>query len=166
VLAGGHRGRGYSAADGPARRPVDSIRAVDGYRLVHPQEIQFRDIDGLGHVNNAVYLNYLENAKIAYFREVIGDVDLDRLGIVADVKIAFRSPSFLGETLAFGVRVSRVGTKSMEFSFAVHGGDGRLVAEGTSVHVTFDYDRREPIPIPDDWRERIEAYEAESLATT
>lgn len=146
--------------------PDASIRAVDGYRLVHLQDVQFRDIDGLGHVNNAVYLNYLENAKIAYFREVIGDVDLDRLGIVADVKIAFRSPSFLGETLQMGVRVSRVGTKSLEFSFAVHGPDGRLVAEGTSVHVTFDYDRREPIPIPDDWRERIEAYEAESLATT
>jgi acyl-CoA thioester hydrolase len=146
--------------------PDASIRAVDGYRLVHPQEIQFRDIDGLGHVNNAVYLNYLENAKITYFREVVGDVDLDRLGIVADVKIAFRSPSFLGETLAIGIRVSRVGTKSMEFAFAAHGADGRLVAEGTSVHVTFDYDRREPIPIPEEWRERIEAYEAESLATT
>jgi acyl-CoA thioester hydrolase len=138
---------------------------VDGYRVVHQQDVQFRDIDGLGHVNNAVYLNYLENAKIAYFREVIGDVDLDRLGIVADVKIAFRSPSFLGETLPIGIRIARVGTKSLEFAFAVHGPDGRLVAEGTSVHVTFDYDRREPIPIPADWRERIEAHEAESLAT-
>ena len=52
-------------------------RRVDGYRLVHAQEVQFRDIDGLGHVNNAVYLNYLESAKIDYFREVVGDVDLD-----------------------------------------------------------------------------------------
>ncbi len=128
--------------------------------------MQFRDIDGLGHVNNAVYLNYLENAKIAYFRAVLGDVDLAQLGIVADVKIAFRSPSFLGETLSVGIRVARVGTKSLEFAFAVHGADGRLVAEGTSVHVTFDYDRREPIAIPEDWRERIEAYEAEALAAS
>ena len=139
---------------------------MDGYRLVHSQDIQFRDIDGLGHVNNAVYLNYLENAKIAYFREVIGSADLDRLGIVADVKIAFRSPTFLGEALAFGIRVARIGTTSMEFAFLVEGPDGRPVADGTSVHVCFDYDMRKPIPVPDEWRGRIEAYEAESLATT
>jgi acyl-CoA thioester hydrolase len=143
-----------------------SIPPVDGYRLVHSQDVQFRDIDGLGHVNNAVYLNYLENAKIAYFREVIGSVELDRLGIVADVKIAFRSPTFLGETLAFGIRVARIGTTSIEFAFAVEGPDGRLVAEGTSVHVTFDYETRSPVAVPEEWRSRIEAYEAESLATT
>jgi acyl-CoA thioester hydrolase len=143
-----------------------SIPPVDGYRLVHAQEVQFRDIDGLGHVNNAVYLNYLENAKIAYFREVIGDVALDRLGIVADVKIAFRSPTFFGETLAFGIRVTRLGTTSIDFVFTIEGADGRLVAEGTSVHVCFDYEIRKPASVPDEWRSRIEAYEAEALATT
>ena len=143
-----------------------SIPPVDGYRLVHAQEVQFRDIDGLGHVNNAVYLNYLENAKIDYFRQVIGDVDLERLGIVADVKIAFRSPSFLGETLAFGIRVARIGTTSIEFAFAVEGPDGRAVADGSSVHVCFDYEIRKPTPVPDEWRSRIEAYDAETLATT
>lgn len=135
-------------------------------RVTHLQPVEFRDLDGLGHVNNAVYLNYLENAKIAYFREVVGAADLEHLGIVADVKIAFRSPSFLGETLAIAIRVGRMGTKSMEFEFEVTGPGGRLVAEGTSVHVTFDYNRREAIPVPDDWRRRIEAHEAESLATT
>jgi len=137
---------------------------MDGFRIVHAQPVEFRDLDGLGHVNNAVYLNYLENAKIAYFRDVVGASDLQHLGIVADVKIAYRSPSFLGETLAVGVRVGRLGTKSMEFEFEIRGADGRLVAEGSSVHVTFDYDRREPIPVPDEWRRRIESQEAETLA--
>ncbi len=137
---------------------------MDGYRLVHEQTVEFRDLDGLGHVNNAVYLNYLENAKILYFREVVGEVGLEGLGIVADVRIAFRSPAFLGETLAIGVRVPRVGTKSMEFEFELRGPDGRLVAAASSVHVAFDYARREAIPVPDDWRRRIEAHEAEALA--
>jgi acyl-CoA thioester hydrolase len=139
---------------------------VDGFRVTHSQPVEFRDLDGLGHVNNAVYLNYLENAKIAYFRAVLGDVDLAELGIVADVKIAFRSPSFLGETLTIGIRVARIGTKSLEFAFRVEGPDGRVVAEGTSVHVTFDYGRREPTSVPADWRARIEAHEAEALAAT
>ncbi|HET9544703.1 MAG TPA: thioesterase family protein [Gaiellaceae bacterium] len=139
---------------------------MDGFRIVHAQPVEFRDLDGLGHVNNAVYLNYLENGKIAYFRDVVGAADLQHLGIVADVKIAYRSPAFLGEELAVGVRVGRLGTKSMEFEFEVRGRDGRLVAEGTSVHVAFDYDRLEPIPVPDEWRRRIESHESESLAAT
>jgi acyl-CoA thioester hydrolase len=139
---------------------------VDGFPLVHSQTVEFRDLDGLGHVNNAVFLNYLENAKILYFREVLGDVALDELGIVADVKIAFRSPAFLGETLAIGVRVPRIGTKSLEFEFELRGPDGRVVAEASSVHVTFDYERREPIPVPDAWRRKIEAHQAGALART
>ncbi|MDQ3867794.1 MAG: acyl-CoA thioesterase [Actinomycetota bacterium] len=137
---------------------------MEGYRLVHEQTVEFRDLDGLGHVNNAVYLNYLENAKILYFREVVGEVALEDLGIVADVKIAFRSPAFLGERLAIGVRVPRVGTKSMEFEFEFRGPDGRLVAEASSVHVAFDYAQREAVAVPREWRRRIEAHEAEALA--
>jgi acyl-CoA thioester hydrolase len=139
---------------------------MDGFRIVHAQLVEFRDLDGLGHVNNAVYLAYLENGKLAYFRDVVGAVDLQHLGIVADVKIAYRSPAFLGEELAVGIRVGRLGTKSIEFEFEIRGRDGRLVADGSSVHVTFDYDRREPIPVPDEWRRRIEAHEPELLAAT
>jgi len=137
---------------------------MDGFRIVHTQPVEFRDLDGLGHVNNAVYLAYLENGKLTYFRDVVGAVDLQHLGIVADVKIAYRSPAFLGEELAVGIRVGRLGTKSIEFEFEIRGRDARLVADGSSVHVTFDYDRREPIPVPDEWRRRIEAHEPELLA--
>ena len=139
---------------------------MDGYRLVRRQEVEFRDLDGLGHVNNAVYLSYLESAKVAYFRDVVGAGDLAELGIVADVKIAYRSPAFFGETLEIGVRVRDLGVKSIAFEFELRGADGRLVAEASSVHVTFDYATREPVSVPDEWRRRIEAHEAQSLATT
>ncbi len=139
---------------------------MDGYRLVRRQEVEFRDLDGLGHVNNAVYLSYLESAKVTYFREVVGAGDLSQLGIVADVKIAYRSPAFFGEVLEIGVRVPRVGTKSIEFEFEIRGADGRLVAEASSVHVAFDYTTRTPAAVPAEWRRSIEAHEAESLAAS
>jgi acyl-CoA thioester hydrolase len=138
---------------------------VDGYRLVRRQEVEFRDLDGLGHVNNAVYLNYLESAKVDYFREVVGAADLAQLGIVADVQITYRSPAFFGETLDVGVRVANVGTKSIQFEFELRGPDGRLVAEASSVHVAFDYATRKPVPVPAEWRRRIESYE-DTLAAT
>ena len=139
---------------------------MEGFPIVRAQEVEFRDLDGLGHVNNAVYLSYLESAKVDYFREVVGIDGLEDLGIVGDVKISFRSPAFFGEILQIGTRIARVGTKSMAFEFEVHGPDGRLVAEASSVHVAFDHARQAPMPVPEDWRRKIEAYEARVLAAT
>ena len=137
---------------------------MEGFNFVRAQEVEFRDIDGMGHVNNAVYLNYLESAKIDYFRRVLGLTELEEMGIVGDVRITYRSPAFLGETLSVGTRVTRLGTKSMEFEFEIRGPDERLVAEAASAHVAFDYGPRSTVEIPRDWRARIEEFEAGSLA--
>jgi acyl-CoA thioester hydrolase len=141
------------------------MAAVQGFTHTFSQDVAFRDLDGLGHVNNAVYLSYVESARLAYMQEVLGPLELDELGIVADVKISFRSPAALGETLEVGHRVSRVGETSLVFDFEVRGGDGRLVAEGSTVHVAFDYGVRRPVPVPEKWRNRIESYEARSLVS-
>ena len=135
------------------------------FRFVREQEVEFRDIDGMGHVNNAVYLNYLESAKIDYFRQVLGLSDLAEMGIVADVRIAYRSPAFLGEVLAIGTRVSRVGTKSMEFEFEIRGPDERVIAEAASVHVAFDYGPRTTVAVPDGWRRKIAECEARTIVS-
>ena len=141
------------------------MAAVQGFTHTFSQDVAFRDLDGLGHVNNAVYLSYVESARLAYMQEVLGPLELDDLGIVADVKISFRSPAALGETLEVGHRISRVGETSLVFDFEVRGGDGRLVAEGSTVHVAFDYGVRRPVPVPEKWRSRIEFYEARSLVS-
>ena len=141
------------------------MAAVQGFAHTFSQDVAFRDLDGLGHVNNAVYLSYVESARLAYMQEVLGPLDLEELGIVADVKISFRSPAALGETLEVGHRVSRVGETSLVFDFEVRGGDGRLVAEGSTVHVAFDYGVQRPVPVPEEWRRRIESNEARSLVS-
>jgi acyl-CoA thioester hydrolase len=141
------------------------MAAVQGFAHTFSQDVAFRDLDGLGHVNNAVYLSYVESARLAYMQEVLGPLELEELGIVADAKISFRSPAALGETLEVGHRVSRVGETSLVFDFEVRGGDGRLVAEGSTVHVAFDYGVQRPVPVPEEWRRRIESYEARSLVS-
>ena len=141
------------------------MAAVQGFAHTFSQDVAFRDLDGLGHVNNAVYLSYVESARLAYMQEVLGPLELEELGIVADVKISFRSPAALGETLEVGQRVSRVGETSLVFDFEIRGGDGRLVAEGSTVHVAFDYGMRRPVPVPEEWRRRIESHEARSLVS-
>jgi acyl-CoA thioester hydrolase len=139
---------------------------MEAFRFVHPQQVEFRDLDGLGHVNNAVYLSYVESARLAYMQEVLGPLELEELGIVAEARISFRSPAFLAETLAVGMRVADIGAKSFRFEFEIQGADGRLVADGSTVHVAFDYRTRTSVPVPEEWRRRIDAYETRSLATT
>jgi acyl-CoA thioester hydrolase len=139
---------------------------MEGFRFVNPQRVEFRDLDGLGHVNNAVYLSYVESARLAYMQEVLGPLELEELGIVAEARIAFRSAAILGEELTVGTRVAEIGGKSLRFEFEIHGFDGRLVADGSTVHVAFDYSTRTSVPVPDDWRRRIDAFETRSLATT
>jgi acyl-CoA thioester hydrolase len=138
---------------------------VNGYRFVTTQEVTFRDLDAMGHVNNAVYLTYIENARLAYMREVLGveSVD-DLLVIVAKVDIDFRSRAGLGEVLEIGTRVSRIGTKSFGLDHEIRGSDGRVVASALTTLVTFDYRGDSTMPVPDLWRERIEAYEAKEFA--
>jgi acyl-CoA thioester hydrolase len=145
--------------------PDGNILAMEGFRFVCPEEVTFRDLDVFGHVNNAVYLTYLENARIGYMRDVLDIESLeDLLVIVANVDIDFRSRASLGETLDVGARVSRIGTKSFDMEHEVRGPDGRLVAAASTTLVTFDYRGNSTMPVPELWRDRIEAYEARDFA--
>lgn len=137
---------------------------MDGYRFVQTQEVTFRDLDVFGHVNNAVYLTYVENARLGYLRAAVGVESVADLGvIVARVSLDFRSGASLRERLEVGARTTRVGRKSFELEHEVRGPDGRLVAEASTTLVTFDYERDETMPVPLEWRRAIEAYEARSL---
>src|SRR5262245_66255332 len=140
---------------------------MDGYRHLYAQEVAFRDLDAFGHVNNAVYLTYIENARIGYVRDVLRIESLEGLlMIVASVKIDFRSRANLGETLEIGARTTRVGTKSFDLEHEIRAQDGRLVAEAQTTLVAFDYEADSTMPIPPEWRARIQHYESRSTATT
>jgi acyl-CoA thioester hydrolase len=139
------------------------MREMEGYRFSRPRNVEFRDVDVAGHVNNAVYLTYLETARIAYLNEVLGlDFAYEVSLILAHISVDFRSPARFPETLAVAARVPRIGTKSFEMEHEVRGEDDRLVLEASSVLVAYDYAANEPIPVPADWRARLETYEERS----
>jgi acyl-CoA thioester hydrolase len=138
---------------------------MEGYRYARPRDVEFRDLDVAGHVNNAVYLGYIETARIGYMLEVLGVRSLEEIAvIVASISIDFRSAAQFGDQLEIGARVPRVGTKSFDMEHELRAGDGRLVAEARSVLVAFDYERRQTAPVPPEWRERIETFEATNVA--
>jgi acyl-CoA thioester hydrolase len=131
--------------------------AVEGFPFVHSETVRFSDLDGFGHVNNAVYSTYLEQARLAWFdstepREPMPLRDV----ILARTEVDFRSPVVFGETIEIGVRPTRVGTKSFELEYELRAG-GRVVAEAKSVLVGYDYDAERSVTVPERWRRRLES---------
>lgn len=126
--------------------------------------VRFRDVDGMGHVNNAVFSTYLETARIHYWERLDPDVrggDLSRVTmILARAEIDFRDQIAYGETVRVLARCPRIGTKSFDLEYRIESADGsRLYAQARTVQVAYDYRERKTVPVSDDLRRRIEALE-------
>lgn len=131
------------------------------FPCVIPTEVAFRDIDAMGHVNNAVYLTYLETARIKFLHQAgaiarLGEIPL----ILAEVTVTYKSPAHFGELLAIGLGVPRFGTKSFEFAYQIDGGDGRLVALARTVVVAYDYASATTVPVPERLKQQVLAFQA------
>ncbi len=131
------------------------------FRFSTTLEIRWRDLDALGHVNNAVYFTYLEQARVHYLRELgLVPSDPSAIGmILAETSCQFKSPLELGEQVTIYVRVSELRNSSFIVEYRLEGGDGRLAATARSAQVCYDYQNQRSIPISDQWREIIIAYE-------
>jgi acyl-CoA thioester hydrolase len=128
--------------------------------FVHEERVRFRDLDPMGHVNNAVFLTYLEQARVAFFSEMGAATGLEEMNmIVARVEIDYKAPVRLGQEVEISVRASRFGTKSFDLDYDLRV-EGELVAEAKSVQVAYDYARHEPVPVPAAWREKLTAIPA------
>lgn len=136
------------------------------YRFAKQIEVQFRDCDPLGHVNNAVYVTYFEVARFAYCREALGYDQWGPLSfIMARVECNFRSQARLADPLDVRIRLSEIGRSSFVFEYEiVHAAEGRVVADGRSVQVMFDYEAQRSVPVPDDFRQRVERFEGRIFA--
>ena len=126
---------------------------MEGFDFVHSETVRFRDVDAMGHVNNAVYLTYLEDARISFLRRIGADVPEM---ILARAEIDFRAPLAEGDELQIGVRPARVGTKSFDLEYELRVGD-KLAAEAKTVIVSYDYAAGQPVAVPDHWREKLAA---------
>jgi acyl-CoA thioester hydrolase len=123
--------------------------------------VPFHDIDMMQHVNNAAYVVWLETVNSNYFCEVLGGPLFGATSmIMAHLEMNYEQPLDYREEVAIGCRVSRLGGKSLDFSFEVWSETRRRqAASGHSTMVAYNYDTRSSIAIPEPWREKIKAFE-------
>jgi acyl-CoA thioester hydrolase len=121
-------------------------------------EVQFRDIDAMGHVNNATICSYLEQARVRYVEDVVGEGFMDVGIVIANLEIEFQRPINWGDDVTVAVRATDLSTSSIPLVYEVRV-DGDVAATAETLLVTFDKEAGESRPMPDAWREAIAAHE-------
>lgn len=133
------------------------------FRFYHPVEVRYGDLDPQGHLNNAKYLTYMEQARIHYLQHLglwNGGSFLDVGIILADFHIAFRAAVQFGQAVRVGMCINRLGNKSMDSQYIMEdSASSQVLAEASAVLVAYDYRDNRTIPIPEEWRKIILAFE-------
>jgi acyl-CoA thioester hydrolase len=137
-----------------------------GFTVSHEIRPRFRDTDAMGHLNNAVYVTYLEVARQIYWDRVEPGGDYRRVPfILAHVTIDFRSEALVSEVLDVGIRCDWIGSKSFAFAYEIRErASRRLVVEAATVQVCYDYGEKRSIPMPPALARQLETLEGRSLS--
>jgi acyl-CoA thioester hydrolase len=122
----------------------------------HEVNVRWRDVDGLGHVNHAVFLTYLEEGRDAFYARALGR---DPHYVVARVELDLRAEiRHADRRLQVRIAVERVGTSSLTTRETILTPAGAIAAEARVVTVLWDADARKPMAFADDERARLAAY--------
>ena len=136
---------------------------MSAFNFYYPIEVRYGDLDPQGHVNNAKYLTYFEQARIAYFAHLglwKGPSFLDIGVILAEVRLTFHAPILLNQQIRVGVRVSKLGNKSFNMEHLIEDTTtGEQLASCSAILVAYDYHNSHSIPIPESWCEILSDYE-------
>lgn len=123
-------------------------------------DIRWRDLDSLGHVNQAVYQTYGEEIVDAWFRDVL-DLPKGEVWdyVVVRLQTDYRSELRLDDEQVVGsTKVVRLGTSSVTLAVELRAGsDGRVAAETEVVFVCWDKEERAARPLTDEERAKLEA---------
>ena len=136
--------------------------------FTHQLEVRFRDCDAMGHVNNAVYLTYLEQARFAHWRanglagHTLDSAPADGGGpaaipgvIVARVEIDYRRAARHADVLRVHVGVAAIGRSSFTYEYEIVDAADALLATARTVIVRFDYAAGRPVPISDEIKDAL-----------
>lgn len=118
----------------------------------HQVSVRWRDTDALGHVNNAVYLTYLEEARDAFYLRVLGDP----IYVVVRLEIDFRAEVRHGDrSVRVGISVERLGTTSVTTRETLRTADGEVAADARVITVRWNQEARAAVPFTGEQRARL-----------
>jgi acyl-CoA thioester hydrolase len=159
-------------------RATERGEALENPPVITRIAIRYQDLDPYGHVNNAVFLEFFEEIRVAYWRALAdlmgfeeleaGDIPGARY-VIAETTVRYKAPIFLSDTLYGAACIPAVGNRSYTMDFELRTGEafenGPVVAEGFAAHVFFDPISDEVRPRPDWFLPAVAKLETRSEAS-
>lgn len=130
---------------------------MEGFSFQYELVVRVTDLNYGGHVGNARVLDYFQEARLAYLVALGGFTELDIGGpglILPEAHVVYLKEMFGGDVLSIGVRAGEVGNSSFRLDYRIER-DGTAVAEGHTVLVAFNYERRKPVRLPEMFRQGL-----------
>ena len=128
-------------------------------QLVTPVQKRFSDVDSFMHVNNIWQQSYFDMGKTDFYTQVLGITGVfDKLRIItASTHTDYLGQVRLVDDIVVVTDVSRIGNKSMTLHQRILSGD-RCLTESSSVMVAFDFELQQAVPMPEEWRVKLQEY--------
>jgi acyl-CoA thioester hydrolase len=124
--------------------------------------IRFRDLDAMGHVNNATILTYFEEGRKEFFVHALQSISpKDFPFILAEVTCRYIRPiELVDKIVRENVWISRIGTKSFTFAYEIfrNNDPAWIFSSGNSVQVYYDYENRRSVQIPETFKSKVSPY--------
>jgi len=137
------------------------------FRFHYPITVSYGDIDAQWHVNNKMFVTYIESARFRYLLEVglfDGSSFLNLPFIVADVHVRYLIPIEFSDPVMVSTGITRIGNKSLVMEFVISTPDqGRVFATAETVLVTYDYHTKTSVPVNAEIRRLISEYEGRTF---
>lgn len=130
--------------------------------MIKPAKIQvrFADCDMMGHVNNAVYLSYFEQARMHYFSQLVGqEWDYQKQGtLLVKNEVVYLKPIFLHDSPEISLHLIEIGEKSFTFGYEVSV-NGEVRTTGASKLVCYDFTTQSSVKVFPELKEAFKKFE-------
>jgi acyl-CoA thioester hydrolase len=139
---------------------VITLEELDKYRFQYEIQVRYSDMDMLGHANNAVYLTYLELARLGYFKEVIRQEWKQVALVLAHASMDYRIPITPEVRPITYIRTTKLGNSSLHMDNMITDPEGKTLFFSTQmVLVAINTKTGRSTPIPESEKQKVISYE-------
>ena len=119
---------------------------------------RFKDTDALGHINNASFITWIEEARKPVFREFNSKLSIEKWNlIIARVEMDFLAQCYYGKKVTINSFIEKIGTSSFTLCHDILQ-ENTTVARGRSILVHFDYNENKSVPIPEEIKQSLKKW--------
>ncbi|RME41578.1 MAG: acyl-CoA thioesterase [Caldilineae bacterium] len=137
------------------------------YRYYFPLQVRYADTDAQGHVFFGNYFTFLDEASGGYFRAIgfpwsrMQELGLDIYYVNAQCN--YSGSATYEDMLHIYVRMARIGNTSFTIEGVIYkAGEDQPIASGQITSVVVNPQTRQPVPVPDELRRAVAAFEGET----